>query len=35
MLGIPSAGNLWVMLSRGRERLRGCMERAWAAGRGA
>lgn len=29
LLGISSANNLWVMLSRARERLRACVERAW------
>ncbi|MEQ8662463.1 MAG: sigma-70 family RNA polymerase sigma factor, partial [Gammaproteobacteria bacterium] len=32
MLGISSAGNLWVMLSRARERLRACLEQGWFAG---
>jgi RNA polymerase sigma-70 factor, ECF subfamily len=29
MLNISSASNLWVMLSRSREKLRGCMEKNW------
>ncbi len=29
-LAISSPGNLWVMLSRARERVRACLERAWA-----
>jgi len=32
MLGISSANNLWVMLSRARERVRSCVERSWATG---
>ncbi len=34
LLGISTAANLWVMLSRARERLRACVERAWMPGRG-
>lgn len=29
VLNISSANNLWVMLSRGREKLRVCMDRTW------
>jgi len=29
ILNISSANNLWVMLSRGREKLRGCMDKTW------
>ncbi len=29
LLGISSAGNLWVMLSRARERVRECLQRNW------
>lgn len=29
ILNISSAGNLWVMLSRGREKLRVCMDKTW------
>jgi RNA polymerase sigma-70 factor (ECF subfamily) len=29
ILNISSAGNLWVMLSRSREKLRTCMEKTW------
>lgn len=32
LLGISSANNLWVILSRGRERVRGCLERSWFGG---
>lgn len=32
VLGISSANNLWVMLSRARERVRSCVERTWAPG---
>ncbi|MEQ8231814.1 MAG: sigma-70 family RNA polymerase sigma factor [Gammaproteobacteria bacterium] len=31
-LGISSANNLWVMLSRARERLRTCLEQTWFGG---
>lgn len=34
VLGISTAANLWVMLSRARERLRACVERAWMPGHG-
>lgn len=30
VLAISTSGNLWVMLSRARERVRSCVERAWA-----
>jgi len=29
LLGISSANNLWVMLSRAREKLRACLEQGW------
>lgn len=29
ILNISSANNLWVMLSRGREKLRACMDKTW------
>ena len=29
ILNISSANNLWVMLSRGREKLRTCMDKTW------
>ncbi len=29
ILGISSSNNLWVMLSRGREKLRSCLDRNW------
>ena len=29
ILNISSANNLWVMLSRGREKLRVCMDKTW------
>ena len=29
ILNISSPGNLWVMLSRGREKLRTCMDENW------
>lgn len=32
LLGISSANNLWVMLSRAREKLRECIDRNWYAG---
>ena len=32
VLDISSANNLWVMLSRGRERVRTCLERTWFGG---
>lgn len=34
MLGISSANNLWVMLSRARERVRRCMDTSWFSGAG-
>ena len=32
LLAISTAGNLWVMLSRARERVRACLETRWAGG---
>lgn len=29
VLNISSANNLWVMLSRGREKVRGCLDQRW------
>jgi len=34
LLGISSANNLWVMLSRAREKLRACLEQGWFKGAG-
>ncbi|MGR8920517.1 MAG: sigma-70 family RNA polymerase sigma factor [Gammaproteobacteria bacterium] len=33
LLGLSSANNLWVTLSRGRERVRECLERSWFGGK--